>query len=49
LNRNDPDIAALWVRVEQAVRAIQGRAIQGPPLAAGDGAARLTIGDTSPP
>jgi hypothetical protein len=40
LKRNDPDIAALWVRVERAVRAIQGRAIQGPPPAAGDEPAR---------
>jgi hypothetical protein len=44
LKRNDPDIAALWVRVEQAVRAIQGQ-----PFAAGDEPACLKLSDTSPP
>jgi hypothetical protein len=43
LNGNEPDAAALWVRVERAIREIQGL-----PFPAGDGEARETFGDNSP-
>ena len=44
LKRNDPDIAALWVRVEQAVRMIQRQ-----PIPAGNETANEPIRDSSRP
>jgi hypothetical protein len=43
LNSNEPDAAALWVRVERAIRELQG-----PPFPAGDEEAREIFGNNSP-
>ena len=44
LKRNDPDVAALWVEVQRAIRTIQG-----PPFPAADEPARAqTIGNNPP-